>query len=33
VENGVVASAGDWMKKLTYIQMDAGELNLKEFGI
>lgn len=30
VENGVVASAGDWMKKLTYIQMEAGELTLKE---
>ena len=33
VENGIVASAGEWIKKLTYIQMDAGELRLKEFGI
>lgn len=31
VSNGVVASAGDWMKKLTYIQMEAGELTLKSF--
>ena len=31
VENGIVASAGEWIKKLTYIQMDEGELNLKEF--
>lgn len=31
LSNGVVASAGDWMKKLTYIQMEAGEFNLKEF--
>lgn len=30
VTGGVVASAGDWMKKLTYIQMDAGEFVLKE---
>ena len=33
VENGTVASAGDWMKKLTYLQMEAGELKLKEFEI
>lgn len=32
VSNGVVASAGDWMKKLTYIQMEAGEFFLKEFS-
>lgn len=31
VSNGVVASAGEWMKKLTYIQMEAGEFFLKEF--
>lgn len=31
VKAGVVASAGDWMKKLTYIQMDAGEFKLMEF--
>ena len=31
IENGIAASAGEWIKKLTYIQMDAGELNLKEF--
>lgn len=31
VKNGVVASAGDWMKKLTYVQMEAGELVLKDF--
>jgi len=31
VSNGVVASAGDWMKKLSYVQMEAGEFSLKEF--
>jgi len=31
VENGTVASAGDWMKKLTYLRMEAGELNILNF--
>jgi len=31
VSGGLVASAGDWMKKLTYVQMEAGEFSLKEF--
>ena len=32
VENGVVASAGEWINKLTYLQMEAGELKIKEFN-
>ena len=31
VENGVVASAGDWIKKLTCLQMEAGEINILNF--
>lgn len=31
VERGLVASPGDWIKKLTYLQMEAGEISLKEF--
>ncbi len=31
VENGVVASAGDWIKKLTYLQMEAGEISVENF--
>jgi UDP-2,3-diacylglucosamine hydrolase len=33
VENGVVASSGEWIKKLTYLQMEAGKLTLKEFDV
>lgn len=29
VENGVVASPGEWIKKLTYLQLEDGELKLK----
>lgn len=32
VENGTVASAGDWMKKLTYLRMEAGELDILNFN-
>ncbi len=32
VAQGVVASPGDWIKKLTYLQMEAGEISLKEFS-
>lgn len=28
---GTVASPGDWIKKLTYIQMDEGEFEIKNF--
>lgn len=31
VENGVVASAGDWIKKLTCLQMEAGEINILNY--
>ena len=31
VEKGIVASAGDWMKKLTYLRMEAGELDIQNF--
>lgn len=31
VENGIVASAGEWIKKLTYLRMEAGELSIKDF--
>ncbi|MCF0223168.1 MAG: hypothetical protein HUK20_02770 [Fibrobacter sp.] len=31
VKNGVAASSGDWIKKLTYLQMEAGEISVKEF--
>ena len=31
VSNGVVASAGEWIKKLTYLQMEAGEILIKDF--
>ena len=31
VENGVVASAGDWIKKLTCLQMEAGEIHILNF--
>jgi len=27
-----VASAGDWMKKLTYLRMEAGELDILNFN-
>ena len=33
VENGTVASAGDWMKKLTYLRMEAGELDIQNFDV
>lgn len=33
VENGIVASAGDWMKKLTYLRMEAGELVIQNFDV
>lgn len=33
VENGSVASAGDWMKKLTYLRMEAGELVIQNFDV
>lgn len=33
LEHGTAASSGEWIKKLTYLQMDAGEINLKEFSI
>ena len=32
VKNGRVASAGEWIKKLAYLQMEAGEIKVKEFG-
>ena len=32
VENGIVASAGEWIKKLTCLQMEAGELKLFDFS-
>jgi len=32
VKSGRVASPGDWIKKLTYLQLEAGELSIKEFG-
>lgn len=30
VDAGLVASAGEWIKKLTYLEMKAGEISLKE---
>lgn len=30
VKNGIAASAGEWIKKLTYLQMEKGELSLKQ---
>lgn len=31
VERGLVASPGDWIKKLTYLQMEAGEISVLNF--
>ena len=31
VENGIVASSGEWIKKLTYLRMEAGELDILNF--
>lgn len=31
VENGTVASSGEWIKKLTYLRMEAGELKILNF--
>ncbi|MCF0222047.1 MAG: UDP-2,3-diacylglucosamine diphosphatase [Fibrobacter sp.] len=30
-DHRLVASPGDWIKKLTYLQMEAGEISLHEF--
>lgn len=30
LKNGVAASSGEWIKKLTYLQMEKGELSLKK---
>ena len=27
----MVASAGEWIKKLSYLRMEAGEITLNEF--
>ena len=32
VKSGLVASPGGWIKKLTYLKLEAGELFVKEFG-
>lgn len=32
VKNGIVASAGNWLEKLTYIRMEKGELHLEDFS-
>lgn len=32
VKSGLVASPGEWIKKLTYLKLEAGELSLEEFG-
>lgn len=29
VDNGTVASSGEWIKKLTYLRMEAGEISLE----
>lgn len=31
VKSGLVASPGEWIKKLTYLKLEAGELSVKEF--
>lgn len=31
VKSGLVASPGEWIKKLTYLKLEAGELSLVEF--
>ncbi len=33
VKSGLVASPGGWIKKLTYLKLEAGELSVKEFGV
>lgn len=30
VKNGIVASPGEWIKKFTFLQLEKGELSLKE---
>ena len=30
VQSGIVASPGEWIKKLTYLKLEAGELSVKE---
>jgi UDP-2,3-diacylglucosamine hydrolase len=32
VKSGLVASPGEWIKKLTYLRLEAGELSLEDFG-
>jgi UDP-2,3-diacylglucosamine hydrolase len=31
VKTGLVASPGEWIKKLTYLRFEAGELSVEEF--
>ena len=31
VDGGLVASSGEWIKKLSYLRMEAGEVTLNEF--
>ena len=31
VRSGLVASPGEWIKKLTYLRFEAGELSIEEF--
>lgn len=31
VDGGMVASSGEWIKKLSYLRMEAGEITLNEF--
>lgn len=33
LKHGMAASAGEWIKKLTYLQMEAGELSLEELEL
>lgn len=33
IDGGLVASAGEWIRKLSYLRMEAGEISLNEFSI